>query len=496
MFESVQPKVAKTVFHAYAMVVWGELRRTGVKGVSVIAEEIWDLTALHRARARGQLREAMEARTAAHGSRAQALAREPRFRGMMTPDDRSARRTDPARRPRRLLRLRRGAEGPEPQGQAGHRGRGRAARGRRQRLLRGARLRRALGDARSPRAAPLPGGDLPARRTSRPTACTRTASARCCSPTPRWWSRSRWTRPSWMWAAPPRLFGSPDRDRGEDPSRGRVGGGRHCSVGVAPTKFVAKLASDECKPDGLLVRARPTASRAFLEPLPVGRLWGVGEKTARDPGPHGGSGPSGTWAARPMTILERLLGVQNAHAPLRARPRHRRPRGRPLRGPEVGGSRGDVRARPGRRRGDPARAPRALGPRGDPAARRRLPARTVTLKVRLATFTTLTRSRTLPDATDVGADLYRTVGGALPGAAGGAPPAIRLLGVQAHRPRGGRRRAARAAARRALGRRRAHRRPDRAAVRAGRGDAGLAPGSRPPTLSGSSIASDLSDASL
>ena len=63
VFESVQPKVAKTVFHSYAMVVWGELRRTGVKGVSIIAEEVWDLTALHRARGEGRLREAMGAPT-------------------------------------------------------------------------------------------------------------------------------------------------------------------------------------------------------------------------------------------------------------------------------------------------------------------------------------------------------------------------------------------------------------------------------------------------
>jgi hypothetical protein len=39
--------------------VWGELRRTGVKGVSIIADEVWDLLALHRARADGRLREAM-----------------------------------------------------------------------------------------------------------------------------------------------------------------------------------------------------------------------------------------------------------------------------------------------------------------------------------------------------------------------------------------------------------------------------------------------------
>ncbi|HEY7401773.1 MAG TPA: DNA polymerase III subunit alpha [Actinomycetota bacterium] len=59
VFESVQPKVAKTVFHAFAMAVVGELRRTGVGGVSVIAEDVWDLTALHRARGRGELREAL-----------------------------------------------------------------------------------------------------------------------------------------------------------------------------------------------------------------------------------------------------------------------------------------------------------------------------------------------------------------------------------------------------------------------------------------------------
>jgi error-prone DNA polymerase len=59
VFESVQPKVASTVFHGYALAVAGELRRTGVGGVSVVAEEVWDLSALHRARAEGRLREAV-----------------------------------------------------------------------------------------------------------------------------------------------------------------------------------------------------------------------------------------------------------------------------------------------------------------------------------------------------------------------------------------------------------------------------------------------------
>jgi error-prone DNA polymerase len=66
VFESVQPKVAKTVFHAYALAVWGQLRRTGVKGMSVTAEEVWDLTELHRARGEGRLREAMRQPTALH----------------------------------------------------------------------------------------------------------------------------------------------------------------------------------------------------------------------------------------------------------------------------------------------------------------------------------------------------------------------------------------------------------------------------------------------
>jgi error-prone DNA polymerase len=59
VFPSVQHKVARTVFHAYAMAVWGQLRRTGKQGVSVIAEDVWDLVTLQAARRDGTLREAM-----------------------------------------------------------------------------------------------------------------------------------------------------------------------------------------------------------------------------------------------------------------------------------------------------------------------------------------------------------------------------------------------------------------------------------------------------
>jgi error-prone DNA polymerase len=59
VFESVQPKVAKTVFHSFVLAVVGTVRRTGERGVSVVAEDVWDLVALHRARREGRLAEAL-----------------------------------------------------------------------------------------------------------------------------------------------------------------------------------------------------------------------------------------------------------------------------------------------------------------------------------------------------------------------------------------------------------------------------------------------------
>jgi DNA polymerase-4 len=58
------------------------------------------------------------------------------------------------------------------------------------------------------------------------------------------------------------------------------------TVGVARTKFLAKVASQEAKPDGLLL-VPPDQELAFLRPLPIRRLWGVGVKTAEKLNAHG-----------------------------------------------------------------------------------------------------------------------------------------------------------------------------------------------------------------
>src|SRR3954467_9326926 len=80
-----------------------------------------------------------------------------------------------------------------------------------------------------------------------------------------------------------------------------------CSVGVAPTKFVAKLASTRSKPDGLLV-VRPAEVIEFLHPLPVGALWGVGPKTEETLLRYG-LRTVGDLAHVPRRTLERAVGA-------------------------------------------------------------------------------------------------------------------------------------------------------------------------------------------
>jgi DNA polymerase-4 len=83
------------------------------------------------------------------------------------------------------------------------------------------------------------------------------------------------------------------------------------SMGVAPNKFLAKIASDLDKPDGF-VEVPADAIQAFLDPLPVSRLWGVGRVTEarlRGLGIH----TIGALRRRPMATLERHFGHHGNH---------------------------------------------------------------------------------------------------------------------------------------------------------------------------------------
>jgi DNA polymerase-4 len=202
-----------------------------------------------------------------------------------------------------------------------------------------------------------------------------------------------------------------------------------CSVGVATTKFIAKLASVRCKPDGLLV-IPADGILDFLHPLPVSALWGVGAQTGQVLA-RLGLRTVADIAQTPVGSLERELGKATAaHLAGLAAGRDER-RVTPgtheksigaeetfasdISDPEV------IRRELLRLSGRTARGLRASG----------YSARTVVVKLRLASFKTITRSRTLPEPTDVAQQIY-AVACALYAAAGLDDRArLRLVGVRA-----------------------------------------------------------------
>jgi DNA polymerase IV len=225
-----------------------------------------------------------------------------------------------------------------------------------------------------------------------------------------------------------RLFGEPAEIAGAVRGRVREELSLTCSVGVAPNKFLAKMASAAAKPDGVVVVVAHGVV-GFLHPLPVRALWGVGERT-HEVLERLGVRTVGELATVPGRVLERTLGEAHArHLAALASGRDERtvvPYEPPKQVSHEETFDRDIDAED-----DVMRELLRLAFRV--AARLRTEgyrARTVTLKVRLASFATLHRSRTVPDPTDVGADLYRVVAD-LYRAIPGTRRRIRLLGVAA-----------------------------------------------------------------
>jgi DNA polymerase-4 len=169
------------------------------------------------------------------------------------------------------------------------------------------------------------------------------------------------------------------------------------TVGVARTKFLAKVASGVAKPDGLLV-VPPDRERAFLHPLPVERLWGVGPATAHRLHAHG-LATVGQVAALGEAALVELVG-RAAGRHLHALAHNRDPRR-----VQVGRRRGSIGSQRalGRRPKSPEALDAILVGIVDRVARRLRRAsracRTVVLRMRFDDFTRATRSHTLPEAT-------------------------------------------------------------------------------------------------
>ncbi|TYB36520.1 DNA polymerase IV [Micromonospora sp. AP08] len=199
-----------------------------------------------------------------------------------------------------------------------------------------------------------------------------------------------------------------------------------CSVGVAPSKFVAKLGSTRAKPDGLLV---VPAARVleFLHPLPVAALWGVGERSA-EALQRLGLRTVGDLAEAPPGLLRRAVGEASAghlhelawgRDPRRVSPEHVEK----SIGAEVTFDT-DVT--------DPAEIRRALLALAEKAGARLRAAgqvgRTVSLKVRLADFRTVSRSRTLGVPTDTAREMFDTAWALWTALAPGEP--VRLVGVR------------------------------------------------------------------
>jgi DNA polymerase-4 len=202
--------------------------------------------------------------------------------------------------------------------------------------------------------------------------------------------------------------------------------GLNCSVGAAEVKFVAKLASGMAKPDGMVV-VPAGETGAFLDPLPVSALWGVGKRTEEHLRQLGLDTVADV-ARAPLPRLRRALGTAVGEQ-LHALANGRDPRAVVTDSPDksIGAEvtfdvdqhdRGVLGLELLRLSERVAGSLRRKGVRG----------RTVSIKVRFADFKTITRARTVPAGTDVAREIHSTTVDLLNEHAGAG--AVRLIGIR------------------------------------------------------------------
>ncbi|WP_338031562.1 DNA polymerase IV [Diaminobutyricibacter tongyongensis] len=224
-----------------------------------------------------------------------------------------------------------------------------------------------------------------------------------------------------------RLLGSPRRIAELIRTRVRDETGLTCSVGAASTKFVAKLASGRAKPDGLLV-IPASETLAYLRPLPVGALWGVGEST-RQSLQRLGLRTVADLADTPLAVLQRAVGEASG------RKLHDLANGVDPRSVVVTTREKSVGhemtfeqdvSDPVRLRRELLRLSTQVGAR---LRKHELVGRTVALKLRFSDFRTVTRSRTLAEPTNVGRRIFEEATSIYDALDLGRTP-IRLIGVR------------------------------------------------------------------
>ena len=199
------------------------------------------------------------------------------------------------------------------------------------------------------------------------------------------------------------------------------------SVGIAASKFVAKIASTRCKPDGLLL-IRPEETVPYLHSLPVSALWGVGAKTVEVLARMGIRTVADV-AASPLPSLRKVLGASGEHVYNLSWGIDPRPV-TPVRLEKSIGAEETFAVDTA----DDALLHRELLRLSHRTAERLrsagMHARTVALKLRYADFSTLTRSRTVGTPID-SAQLLYAVAVQLLESVGDRPMTVRLVGIRA-----------------------------------------------------------------